>query len=71
MKNITPATTPETLREWNSVRDVCGFLNVSRSFFQAHIKGKIKEYRWSSHLVRYHRDDVLKLSEDLRAGALN
>lgn len=69
-KNNVPATTPETLREWNSALDVCTFLNVSRSFFKSHVKGQLKEYKWSSHLVRYHKADVLAFSEELKAGAL-
>lgn len=71
MKNNAPATTPETLREWNSANDICNFLNVSRSFFKAHVKGRLKEYKWSSHLIRYNKADVLRFSEELRGGALN
>jgi len=71
MKNNTPATTPETLREWNSANDVCTFLNVSYSFFKSHVKGQLKEYKWSSHLIRYHKTDILEFSKQLKAGALS
>lgn len=71
MKDNAPATTPETLREWNTYRDVCEFLNCSLSFFKAHVKGHLKEYKWSSRMIRYHKDDILKFSEELRGGALN
>ena len=61
---------PEELREWNSEKEVCSFLNVGRSFFLSHFRDKITAHQWSTHLVRYHKDDVLKLSAQIREGGI-
>lgn len=69
-KETQQAIKKDDLREWNSINEVCSFLNVSRSFFNARLRGKIKEHIWSPKLVRFYRDDVLKLSEQIRSEGL-
>ena len=68
MQNTNLKKNVDDLGEWNSAKDVCTFFQCSRSFFNSYLKDKLNGKRWSTHLIRYHKDDVLRLSESLKNG---
>ena len=63
----TSAAVP-VLKEWNSVKDVCAFFGCSRSFFNNKLKKHLEGRKWSTHLLRYHKDEIQRLSDYLRDG---